>query len=194
MLAVGFIVPGLVLPRGLSPSSCRWATPAGTTPAGLARAGGRSRRLCALATDEPHGRLILVRHGQSEWNRANIFTGWVDVDLTEQGIAVESLLPLADVKAKFQELSQQYDAGDSSLEGEVEKWSKLLDAHPEYKQELEQEAIEWAASQEAPCAQAYEVTRSFLPVDLHRWTKEELVHPFHHRGHLACRFLRKYSD
>ena len=31
----------------------------------------------------PH--LILVRHGQSEWNLAKKFTGWVDVDLTGQG-------------------------------------------------------------------------------------------------------------
>ena len=31
--------------------------------------------------------LILVRHGQSEWNLANRFTGWWDVDLTEQGVA-----------------------------------------------------------------------------------------------------------
>lgn len=30
-------------------------------------------------------RLILLRHGQSEWNLANRFTGWTDVDLTEQG-------------------------------------------------------------------------------------------------------------
>ncbi len=29
--------------------------------------------------------LILVRHGQSVWNLENKFTGWVDVDLTEQG-------------------------------------------------------------------------------------------------------------
>jgi 2,3-bisphosphoglycerate-dependent phosphoglycerate mutase len=29
--------------------------------------------------------LVLVRHGQSEWNLQNLFTGWVDVDLTEQG-------------------------------------------------------------------------------------------------------------
>lgn len=29
--------------------------------------------------------LALVRHGQSEWNLENRFTGWVDVDLTEQG-------------------------------------------------------------------------------------------------------------
>ncbi len=31
--------------------------------------------------------LILLRHGQSEWNLLNQFTGWVDVDLTEQGRA-----------------------------------------------------------------------------------------------------------
>jgi len=32
-------------------------------------------------------KLILVRHGQSEWNLANRFTGWWDVDLTEKGEA-----------------------------------------------------------------------------------------------------------
>jgi 2,3-bisphosphoglycerate-dependent phosphoglycerate mutase len=31
------------------------------------------------------GKLILVRHGQSIWNLDNLFTGWTDVDLTEQG-------------------------------------------------------------------------------------------------------------
>jgi 2,3-bisphosphoglycerate-dependent phosphoglycerate mutase len=30
--------------------------------------------------------LVLVRHGQSEWNLKNLFTGWRDVDLTEQGV------------------------------------------------------------------------------------------------------------
>jgi 2,3-bisphosphoglycerate-dependent phosphoglycerate mutase len=29
--------------------------------------------------------LILLRHGESEWNKQNLFTGWVDVDLTELG-------------------------------------------------------------------------------------------------------------
>ena len=33
------------------------------------------------------GTLILVRHGQSEWNLKNLFTGWKNPDLTEQGIA-----------------------------------------------------------------------------------------------------------
>lgn len=29
--------------------------------------------------------LVLVRHGESEWNRLNLFTGWTDVDLSEKG-------------------------------------------------------------------------------------------------------------
>ena len=32
-------------------------------------------------------RLILLRHGTSDWNAKNLFTGWVDVDLTEKGRA-----------------------------------------------------------------------------------------------------------
>lgn len=32
-------------------------------------------------------RLVLVRHGQSAWNLENRFTGWWDVDLTDQGVA-----------------------------------------------------------------------------------------------------------
>ena len=31
------------------------------------------------------GKLVLVRHGQSTWNLENLFTGWVDVDLSELG-------------------------------------------------------------------------------------------------------------
>ena len=36
------------------------------------------------------GKLLLLRHGQSTWNLQNLFTGWVDVDLSEQG-RVEAL-------------------------------------------------------------------------------------------------------
>src|SRR5580765_2231386 len=35
----------------------------------------------------PDRLLVLVRHGQSEWNLKNLFTGWRDVDLTEAGVA-----------------------------------------------------------------------------------------------------------
>lgn len=31
-------------------------------------------------------KLILVRHGESEWNKLNLFTGWTDVDLSEKGM------------------------------------------------------------------------------------------------------------
>ena len=30
-------------------------------------------------------KLVLLRHGQSQWNLENRFTGWTDVDLTDQG-------------------------------------------------------------------------------------------------------------
>ena len=36
------------------------------------------------------GKLILVRHGQSTWNVENLFTGWTDVELSEQGRAEAS--------------------------------------------------------------------------------------------------------
>ena len=30
--------------------------------------------------------LVLVRHGESEWNKLNLFTGWTDVELSEKGV------------------------------------------------------------------------------------------------------------
>ena len=30
-------------------------------------------------------KLVLIRHGQSEWNLKNLFTGWTDVELSENG-------------------------------------------------------------------------------------------------------------
>ena len=32
-------------------------------------------------------KIVLLRHGESQWNKENKFTGWADVDLTEQGIS-----------------------------------------------------------------------------------------------------------
>ncbi len=60
--------------RSTSPAAPRWASPSGAP-----RATGGALTLDLMST------LILLRHGQSEWNLANRFTGWVDVDLTELG-------------------------------------------------------------------------------------------------------------
>ncbi len=35
-------------------------------------------------------KLVLIRHGESEWNRENRFTGWTDVDLSDRGVAEAS--------------------------------------------------------------------------------------------------------
>ena len=44
-----------------------------------------SRRTTNKAPSRSQHLLVLLRHGQSEWNASKRFTGWVDVDLTEQG-------------------------------------------------------------------------------------------------------------
>ena len=36
-------------------------------------------------------KLVLLRHGESQWNLENRFTGWTDVDLTDKGIAEANL-------------------------------------------------------------------------------------------------------
>ena len=49
------------------------------------------------------GTLVLVRHGQSEWNKKNLFTGWKDPDLTELGTqeAIEAGKTLGELGMKF---------------------------------------------------------------------------------------------
>src|SRR5207244_11716448 len=45
-----------------------------------------------MATARGAGTLVLLRHGESTWNRENLFTGWTDVPLSEHGVeeAVEA--------------------------------------------------------------------------------------------------------
>src|SRR5580765_4496715 len=42
-------------------------------------------RMTKTKTRPAPGQLVLVRHGQSDWNQKKLFTGWYDVDLTPQG-------------------------------------------------------------------------------------------------------------
>ena len=37
--------------------------------------------------DDQNMHLVIIRHGESEWNKLNLFTGWTDVDLTDTGRA-----------------------------------------------------------------------------------------------------------
>ncbi len=45
-------------------------------------------------------KLVLIRHGQSEWNLSNQFTGWVDVDLSEKVCPLGKLYPLTSINRK----------------------------------------------------------------------------------------------
>ena len=56
------------------------------------------------------GKLVLCRHGQSEWNLKNLFTGWVDVDLTEKGVA-----EAREAGRLLSELDYEFDIAITSL-------------------------------------------------------------------------------
>jgi 2,3-bisphosphoglycerate-dependent phosphoglycerate mutase len=67
------------------------------------------------------GTLVLVRHGQSEWNLKNLFTGWRDVDLTEQGVA--------EAKAageKLKKLGLKFDIAYTSALKRAQNTCKLI--------------------------------------------------------------------
>ena len=42
-------------------------------------------------------KLVLLRHGESEWNLANRFTGWTDVGLSEKGVKSSQHMKLAGI-------------------------------------------------------------------------------------------------
>jgi 2,3-bisphosphoglycerate-dependent phosphoglycerate mutase len=56
------------------------------------------------------GKLVLCRHGQSDWNLKNLFTGWTDVDLTEKGIQ-EAI----DAGKLLRELGYEFDIAYTSV-------------------------------------------------------------------------------
>jgi 2,3-bisphosphoglycerate-dependent phosphoglycerate mutase len=53
--------------------------------------------------------LVLVRHGESEWNKLNRFTGWKDVGLTEEGMAEAHR-----AGTMLKELNQRFDCAFTS--------------------------------------------------------------------------------
>ena len=70
--------------------------------------------------------LILVRHGQSVWNLENKFTGWVDVDLTEQGKS-EALKAGSLIKEKEIEINHFYSSFQLRANHTLQIIQKILD-------------------------------------------------------------------
>ncbi|MCI5839048.1 MAG: 2,3-diphosphoglycerate-dependent phosphoglycerate mutase [Peptoniphilaceae bacterium] len=72
--------------------------------------------------------LVFVRHGQSEWNLANLFTGWKDVDLSEKGVqeAIEA-------GKKIKEAGIEFDVAYTSV---LKRANKTLNYVLEYSDQL----------------------------------------------------------
>jgi 2,3-bisphosphoglycerate-dependent phosphoglycerate mutase len=63
--------------------------------------------------------LVLVRHGQSEWNLKNLFTGWKDVDLTENGVT--------EARAAGKKLKAHNLAFDIAFTSDLKRAQRTLD-------------------------------------------------------------------
>lgn len=65
--------------------------------------------------------ILLIRHGQSEWNKLNLFTGFKNVDLSEQGVTEA-------IKASenFKELGIKFDLVYTSVLSRAQKTSEII--------------------------------------------------------------------
>lgn len=99
--------------------------------------------------------LILLRHGQSEWNKRNLFTGWVDVPLSQEGIEealaagssiseipIDVIITTTLVRAQmtaFLAMSKHHSKKVPVVlhtgEGKLEKWAQI------YSEETKQDII-----------------------------------------------------
>ncbi len=93
--------------------------------------------------------LVLVRHGQSEWNLKNLFTGWKDPDLTEQGIA--------EAKEAGRRLKAQGLSFDIAFTSVLKRAQHTLDLT------LAETRPDRHSRQEAPGAQRARLRRSVRP-------------------------------
>lgn len=65
--------------------------------------------------------LVLVRHGQSDWNLKNLFTGWKDPDLTEQGVG-----EARSAGKRLKEMGLQFDVAFTSALTRAQHTLKLI--------------------------------------------------------------------
>ena len=65
--------------------------------------------------------LALVRHGQSDWNLKNLFTGWKDVDLTDAGVA--------EARAAGRKLKAQGLAFDIAYTSVLKRANRIIAQH-----------------------------------------------------------------
>lgn len=99
--------------------------------------------------DRMKSKLILLRHGQSEWNKLNLFTGWVDIPLSWEGVveAINAGKKLAHIPIDYIFLSTLIRAQMTGMivmsehkggrvpmvlhpgKGKMEEWSRIHNPH-----------------------------------------------------------------
>ena len=83
----GFIGAGATAAMAAALAGCSSGSGSAAGSSGSASAAAASASAAASGAVANDMTLVIIRHGESEWNKANLFTGWTDVDLSETGRA-----------------------------------------------------------------------------------------------------------
>jgi 2,3-bisphosphoglycerate-dependent phosphoglycerate mutase len=96
-------------------------------------------------------KLILMRHGESKWNQMNLFTGWVDIPLSEKGIKesiaagkliseipIDLIVTTTLIRAQMSAMlaMSEHKSGKVPVilhpgEGKLDEWGKIFNSHTE---------------------------------------------------------------
>ena len=92
-------------------------------------------------------KLVLVRHGQSQWNLENRFTGWTDVELSEKGIneAKEAGRVLKEKGFEIMDRITLYYSGDEDINKCFDTYKELIASETlatEVKKEVKGEEVD----------------------------------------------------
>lgn len=107
--------------------------------------------------------------------RLQVQKEYTDRMLEAQGIKIDAFLPLDDVKQNYAAAFEQYRASNSDLFlAEVERWDRVLGAHPDLIAERKKEEEAWRQLQLPHCAEALAVMRTFVPLNIRELAKSSL--------------------
>ncbi|KAK7231157.1 histidine phosphatase [Aureococcus anophagefferens] len=92
------------------------------------------------AQSEPGGVLVLVRHGQTEWNASGRFSGWADVSLNDRGrreakamgelLAEHDFYPADAYSSRLERARETLDAADQFGAEQVKNWRRGFAVRP----------------------------------------------------------------
>ena len=95
------------------------------------------------------------------------------IPITAPGLAIQEYVSLEEAEQGLREATARYLEGRESATDDLEKYSRMVEAHPESVAKKEVEKVKWAEEQGPVCEQAWREMAGFIPVE--QMTKEQMI-------------------